>query len=59
MIKLYHQKVQNLLIFVQCAVQIRSMKISHEIKKESNESFNEMSKKFRKLGGNIYLEKKT
>ena len=42
-----------------CGPKFCSMKISHEIKKESKESFDEMSKKFRKLGGNIYLEKKT
>ena len=42
-----------------CGPKFCSMKISHEIKKESKESFDEMSKKFRELGGNIYLEKKT
>ena len=33
-----------------CGPKFCSMKISHEIKKESKESFDEMSKKFRELG---------
>ena len=40
-----------------CGPKFCSMKISHEIKKESNKSFEEMSNKFKKLGGKIYLKK--
>ena len=41
-----------------CGPKFCSMKISHEIKEASKESFNEMSKKFKDLGGEIYIEKK-
>ncbi len=37
-----------------CGPKFCSMKISHEIKEESNKGKKEMSKKFKELGGNIY-----
>jgi phosphomethylpyrimidine synthase len=40
-----------------CGPKFCSMKISHEIKNETEKGFKKMSKKFKKKGSNLYLKK--